>query len=73
MALPTGSRFQWRVVGVVWAKWKQVTGAAAMSMLGTLAKVAIGVAVAKGVGSMVSRGRTGGGAGGGLFGGAHSP
>ena len=37
-----------------------------MSLMGTLAKVAIGVAVAKGVGSMMKKG----GAGGGLFGGA---
>ena len=47
-----------------------------MSMMKTLAKVAIGIAVAKGVGSMVSKGRTassGGSGDGGLFGGAHSP
>lgn len=45
-----------------------------MSLLGTLAKVAIGVAAAKGVGHMVQKGRAGGSAGdGGLFGGAHSP
>ncbi|MEL6168193.1 MAG: tellurite resistance TerB family protein [Pseudomonadota bacterium] len=46
-----------------------------MSLVKTLAKVAIGVAVAKGVGSMVQGGQTRGGrqADGGLFGGAHSP
>ena len=45
-----------------------------MSMMRTLAKVAIGVAVAKGVGSMISRSRAGqGGSGGGTFGGQHSP
>ena len=48
-----------------------------MSLMGTLAKVAIGVAVAKGVGGMIqgagSRAQTGGAGNGGLFGGAHSP
>jgi len=51
-----------------------------MSLMGTLAKVAIGVAVAKGVGGMVrgaaagqSRSGTGSAGNGGLFGGAHSP
>ncbi|MCB2110181.1 MAG: tellurite resistance TerB family protein [Defluviimonas sp.] len=47
-----------------------------MSLMGTLAKVAIGVVVAKGVTSMVQkaggRGTTSAG-GGGVFGGAHSP
>ncbi len=43
-----------------------------MSLMGTLAKVAIGVAVAKGAGNMLnkSRGNVGDG---GLFGGQHSP
>lgn len=46
-----------------------------MSLMKTLAKVAIGVAVAKGVNSMMKQAGSGrGGAGdGGLFGGAHSP
>lgn len=51
-----------------------------MSLMGTLAKVAIGVAVAKGVGSMIkgasagqAQSRTGGAGNGGLFGGTHSP
>ena len=44
-----------------------------MSLMKTLAKVAIGVAVAKGVGSMVSKGRAGQSGDGGLFGGSHSP
>ncbi len=47
-----------------------------MSLVKTLAKMAIGVAVAKGVGSMMKKGRGGGSTtagGGGLFGGAHSP
>lgn len=46
-----------------------------MSLMGTLAKVAIGVAVAKGVGNMIQKaGKTGGGAGqGGSYGGPHSP
>lgn len=49
-----------------------------MSLVGTLAKVAIGVAVAKGIGGLmkqggaVSRGNTGG-SDGSIFGGAHSP
>lgn len=47
-----------------------------MSMMRTLAKVAIGVALAKGVGNMIGKSRagTGGTTGdGGLFGGQHSP
>lgn len=50
-----------------------------MSLMGTLAKVAIGVAVAKGVGGMMkgaagqAQPRTGNAGNGGLFGGAHSP
>ncbi len=50
-----------------------------MSLMGTLAKVAIGVAVAKGVGGMMkgaggqARPRTGSAGNGGLFGGEHSP
>ena len=45
-----------------------------MSLMGTLAKVAIGIAVAKGVGSMIQKANTGGAAGGGgAFGGPHSP
>ncbi len=47
-----------------------------MSFISTLAKVAIGVAIAKGVGGMVQKSRQGGtteAGGGGLFGGAHSP
>ena len=50
-----------------------------MSLLGTLAKVAIGIAVAKGVGGMLQKagaGQSGGGSAGGSdgrFGGAHSP
>ncbi|MEZ5777708.1 MAG: DUF533 domain-containing protein [Paracoccaceae bacterium] len=45
-----------------------------MSLMGTLAKVAIGVVVAKGVGSMMQRGGATGSAGGsGPFGGSHSP
>lgn len=51
-----------------------------MSLMGTLAKVAIGVAVAKGVGGMMkgaaagqSGSRTSGSGNGGLFGGTHSP
>lgn len=58
-----------------------------MSLVGTLAKIAIGVAIVKGVGGMMQRGQTGGPTGGGLpgggresipgsgsvFGGPHSP
>ena len=51
-----------------------------MSLMGTLAKVAIGVAVAKGVGGMMkgasagqAQSRTGSSGNGGLFGGTHSP
>lgn len=45
-----------------------------MSMMKTLAKVAIGVALAKGASSMMKKGGSRGQAGsGGLFGGAHSP
>ncbi|MCB2137007.1 MAG: tellurite resistance TerB family protein [Rhodobacteraceae bacterium] len=45
-----------------------------MSLMGTLAKVAIGVAVVKGVGAMVqNRGSSGSATGGGMFGGPHSP
>ncbi len=51
-----------------------------MSLMGTLAKVAIGVAVAKGVGGMLKGGAgaqarppSGGAGNGGLFGGTHSP
>lgn len=48
-----------------------------MSLMGTLAKVAIGVAVAKGVGGMIKGGAGGSGGqtrgNGGLFGGEHSP
>jgi len=46
-----------------------------MSLIKTLTKVAIGVAVAKGVAGMVQKGKTRGGqqTTGGMFGGAHSP
>lgn len=48
-----------------------------MSFMKTLAKVAIGVAIAKGVGGMIQQSRQGGGktsaGGGGLFGGPNSP
>lgn len=47
-----------------------------MSLMGTLAKVAIGIAVAKGVGSMLGRkasAGTGSAGSGGTFGGPHSP
>ncbi|PZQ98042.1 MAG: DUF533 domain-containing protein [Cereibacter sphaeroides] len=47
-----------------------------MSFMKTLAKVAIGVAIAKGVGGMIQQSRQGGktsAGGGGLFGGANSP
>lgn len=48
-----------------------------MSLVGTLAKVAIGVAVAKGIGGLLkqggSLGRSGGSGGGSIFGGANSP
>ena len=46
-----------------------------MSLMKTLAKVAIGVAVAKGVGSMMKRGtaEAGGSGGGQTYGGQHSP
>ncbi len=44
-----------------------------MSLMGTLAKVAIGVAVAKGVGSMMGKKATTGAGSGGTFGGQHSP
>lgn len=44
-----------------------------MSLMKTLAKVAIGVAAAKGIGHMVKKGRAGQSGDGGLFGGAHSP
>lgn len=44
-----------------------------MSLMGTLAKVAVGIAVAKAAGGLM-KGASGGGAGqGGMFGGAHSP
>ena len=44
-----------------------------MSLMSTLAKVAIGVAMTKGVGGLVQGARQGGGSGGGLFGGARAP
>ncbi|OYX44965.1 MAG: hypothetical protein B7Z02_02695 [Rhodobacterales bacterium 32-67-9] len=44
-----------------------------MSLMGTLAKVAIGVAVAKGVGSMMQKGGASSSGGGGPFGGSYSP
>lgn len=49
-----------------------------MSLVGTLAKVAIGVVIAKGVGSMIQKGRESGtgtpnAGGGSVFGGPHSP
>jgi len=44
-----------------------------MSLMGTLAKVAIGVAVAKGVGGLLKNASSGGAAGGGSYGGPYSP
>ncbi|MEZ5910784.1 MAG: DUF533 domain-containing protein [Paracoccaceae bacterium] len=44
-----------------------------MSLMGTLAKVAIGIAVAKGVGSMMQKRDAGDAGSGGTFGGPHSP
>ncbi|MCB2116724.1 MAG: tellurite resistance TerB family protein [Rhodobacteraceae bacterium] len=44
-----------------------------MSLMGTLAKVAIGVAVAKGVGSMIQKSGGGSAGSGGTFGGKYSP
>jgi uncharacterized membrane protein YebE (DUF533 family) len=44
-----------------------------MSLVGTLAKVAIGVAVAKGIGGMMKQAQGGTSGSGGTFGGTHSP